>query len=103
MSYELKGKVKKVGPVLSIGSNGFKKREIVVVTGDQYPQPVLFEFTQDKCALLDAVKEEDTITIFFNVRGREWVNPEGEAKYFNSLQGWKFNNEGNEDNDNPPF
>jgi single-strand DNA-binding protein len=26
----------------------------------------------------------------FNLRGREWVNPQGEKKYFTSLEAWKI-------------
>ena len=25
-----------------------------------------------------------------NIRGREWTNPQGEVKYFNSITGWKL-------------
>ena len=25
-----------------------------------------------------------------NIRGREWVSPQGETKYFNSIQGWRI-------------
>ena len=28
--------------------------------------------------------------ISINLRGREWINPEGVAKYFNSFQGWRI-------------
>ena len=27
---------------------------------------------------------------WINLRGREWVNPQGETKYFNSVQGWRI-------------
>ena len=27
-----------------------------------------------------------------NLRGREWINPQGEAKYFNAIQGWRIEN-----------
>ena len=30
------------------------------------------------------------VKIGINLRGREWVNPEGETKYFNSIQGWRI-------------
>ena len=30
--------------------------------------------------------------ISINLRGREWVNPQGETKYFNSVQGWRIEN-----------
>ena len=25
----------------------------------------------------------------FNIRGREWTSPQGEVKYFNSLDAWR--------------
>ena len=28
--------------------------------------------------------------IDLNLRGREWVNPEGVSKYFNAIQGWRI-------------
>lgn len=86
---ELKGKVKVIGQTETFGSNGFRKRELVITTDEQYPQTILIEFVQDKCDLLDAVAVGQDVTVHINVRGREWVNPEGVAKYFNSLQGWK--------------
>ena len=30
------------------------------------------------------------VNIGINLRGREWVNPQGETKYFNSIQGWRI-------------
>ncbi len=32
------------------------------------------------------------VKININLRGREWINPEGVAKYFNSFQGWRIEN-----------
>lgn len=72
------------------GSNGFRKRELVVTTEEQYPQHIMIEFVQDKTDLLDAYKEGDTVKVSINLRGREWVNPQGETKYFNSIQGWRI-------------
>lgn len=103
MSYEVKGTVKSVGAVESFGSNGFTKRELTIETEGQYPQPVVFEFVKDKCSLLDSAQAGDVVTVGFNLRGREWTNPKGEVKTFNSLQGWKFTNEGQEGGDKPPF
>lgn len=70
------------------GNNGFKKRELVVRTNEQYPQCLSIEFIKDKCDMLDNYKNNDVVNIGINLRGREWVNPEGETKYFNSIQGW---------------
>ena len=33
------------------------------------------------------------VKVSINLRGREWINPEGVAKYFNSIQGWRIENE----------
>ncbi|HAB28632.1 MAG TPA: hypothetical protein DCE27_13740, partial [Xanthomarina gelatinilytica] len=30
------------------------------------------------------------VKISINLRGREWTNPQGEVKYFNSIQGWRI-------------
>jgi Domain of unknown function (DUF3127) len=87
---EVSGKVKKIEAAKTFGSSGFRKRELIIVTEEQYPQFLLIEFVQDKCDLLDSLKEGDLVKIGINLRGREWVNPEGETKYFNSIQGWKI-------------
>ncbi len=87
---EVSGRIKLIGETKEFGNNGFRKREIVVTTNEQYPQHIMIEFTQDRCNLLDSYKEGDEVKIDFNLRGREWVNPEGEAKYFNSLNGWRI-------------
>jgi len=86
---ELNGKIKVIKDTQEVGAS-FKKRELVLTTEEQYPQDILIEFTQDKCAILDHFKVGDNVTIAINIRGREWVNPQGETKYFNSIQGWKI-------------
>ena len=30
------------------------------------------------------------VEVFFNLRGREWTNPQGEVKVFNTLDAWKI-------------
>ena len=84
------GKVLKVGSTKSVSAS-FQKRTLLVETSanPEYSSPVLFEATQQRTDLLDAVKEGDTATVHFNMRGREWVSPQGETKYFTSLQIWK--------------
>lgn len=79
------------------GSNGtFSKRDIVIQTEEQYPQDISIQFTQDKCDLLDMYKVGENVTIAFNLRGKPggWVNPQGETKYFNTIQGWKIQRNG---------
>ena len=86
---EVTGKIKKIDETKTFGNNGFRKREMVLTTDEQYPQMLLIEFVQDKCDLLNQFKTGDDVKISINLRGREWVNPEGQAKYFNSIQGWR--------------
>ena len=74
----------------SFGANGFRKRELVVTTDEQYPQHIMIEFTQDKCDLLNNYNVGEPVKVSINLRGREWVNPQGETKYFNSIQGWRI-------------
>ncbi len=87
---EVQGKVKMIGETQTFGSNGFRKREIVVTTEEQYPQHIMVEFVQDKCDLLNNFQVGQDVKISINLRGREWVNPQGETKYFNSIQGWRI-------------
>jgi len=87
---EVTGKIKLIGEVQTFGANGFQKREMVVTTEDQYPQMIMIEFTQDKCELLNTYQVGENVKVSINLRGREWINPQGEAKYFNAIQGWKI-------------
>ncbi len=89
---EVQGKVKLIGETQTFGSNGFRKREIVVTTEEQYPQHIMVEFVQDKTDLLNNYQVGQSVKISINLRGREWVNPQGETKYFNSIQGWRIEN-----------
>ncbi|UQD55244.1 DUF3127 domain-containing protein [Flavobacterium sp. K5-23] len=86
---EVTGKVKVVNAEQQVSAS-FKKRELVVTTEEQYPQHIMIEFTQDKCDLLNSYSEGDVVKVSINLRGREWVSPQGETKYFNSIQGWRI-------------
>lgn len=86
---EVTGKIKKIDETKTFGNNGFRKRELVITTDEQYPQMLMIEFVQDKCDLLNSFNVGEEIKVSINLRGREWINPEGEAKYFNSIQGWR--------------
>ena len=87
---EVQGRIKMIGETQTFGSNGFRKREIVVTTEEQYPQHIMVEFVQDKTDLLNNYQAGQQVKININLRGREWVNPQGETKYFNSIQGWRI-------------
>ena len=86
---ELQGTVKKIGETQTFASR-FQKAELVLLTEEQYPQPISIEFLSDKINLLDNVSEGETVKLGINIRGREWTNPQGEVKYFNSITGWRL-------------
>jgi len=84
---EVSGRVEFIGATQEVSAT-FSKRELVVTTSEQYPQSISIEF--NKCSLLDKVNVGDDVTVGVNLRGRKWVNPQGESKYFNTIQGWKI-------------
>jgi translation initiation factor IF-3 len=86
---EIVGKIKVINPTKEV-SDTFKKRELVVTTDEQYPQHILIEFAQDKTDLLNNYNVGEQVKVSINLRGREWVNPQGETKFFNSIQGWRI-------------
>ncbi len=87
---EITGKIKKIDEPKTFGASGFRKREMVITTNEQYPQMLMVEFVQDKCDLLNNFQVDQDVKISINLRGREWINPQGEAVYFNSIQGWRI-------------
>jgi hypothetical protein len=86
---EVSGRVKVVGAEQQV-SPTFKKRELVVTTDEQYPQSIMIEFVQDKSDLLNTISVGENVKVSINLGGREWVNPQGETKYFNSIKGWRI-------------
>ena len=101
---EISGKIKWIDETKTYGNNGFRKREVVITTEEQYPQQILVEFIQDKCELLNTYQVGQNVKIGINLRGREWTNPEGETKYFNSIQGWRIDVlENNSSTEIPPI
>ncbi len=97
---EVQGRIKMIGETKEYGNNGFRKRELVLTTEEQYPQHLMIEFVQDKTDLLNSYQVGQEVKISINLRGREWVNPQGETKYFNSIQGWRIETFQNESQDN---
>ena len=62
----ISGKVKLINETKEYGSNGFRKREIVLTTQEQYPQNILVEFIQDRTNLLDEFNVGDLVKIDIN-------------------------------------
>ena len=75
---------------VNVINDKFQKREFVVNDNGMYPQMIMFQFTQDKCNVLDGYKLGQSVDVSFNLRGREWTSPSGEVKYFNTLEAWRI-------------
>lgn len=97
---ELQGTVKKLLDTQTFAS-GFQKREMILLTQEQYPQPISIEFLQEKINLLDNIKEGEEVKVGINIRGREWTSPQGEIKYFNSITGWRIEKTGSSNFNEP--
>ena len=87
-------------------SEKFVKREFVLLDDSgMYPQELIMEFIQDKVSVLDQYAEGDRVTVDINLLGRMWTNPQGEDKYFITLQAWRIeasSQEGNNQEANVP-
>ncbi len=88
---EVQGKLLEISDTVQIKET-FRKRDFVLEYSDnpQYPEYVKFECIQDKCDMLDNYAVGQDVTVSFNLKGRKWVDPQGETKYFNSLQAWRM-------------
>lgn len=69
----------------------FRKRLAVIETVDgTYKETIPVELVQDKCELLDNFTIGQEVAVAYNLKGRAWTNPQGEVKYFTSIQAWKI-------------
>ncbi|WP_420318686.1 DUF3127 domain-containing protein [Ekhidna sp.] len=84
----------------------FKKREFILEFAEnpQYPEFIKFELIQSNCDQLDSVNVGDDVTVNFNLKGRKWTDPQGQVKYFNSLQAWRVDTKSSSgaSNETPP-
>ncbi|MEB3041318.1 DUF3127 domain-containing protein [Capnocytophaga gingivalis] len=87
---EIQGRIKTIFATETVGQNGFEKRDLVIVTEENYPQTIIIQFTQQRCDLLDSLQVGQRVKVYVNIRGREWTSPQGETKYFNTIEGWKI-------------
>ena len=80
----------KIGELKTL-ANDFKVIEFVVKTDEaDYPQLLSLQSTGDKAEnVLKYNKVGQRVDVSVNLRGREWTNPEGVVKYFNTIEAWK--------------
>ena len=75
-------------------SDKFSKREFVVTIEDgkdgKYQQHISCQLSQKNCELLDSHNVGDELQVSFGLRGREWADPKGGVKYFNTIEAWRI-------------
>lgn len=74
-----------------IVSDKFKKREMWLNIPSEYPQTIQFQVTQGRVDLLDNIKVNDEVEVFYNIRGKVYTNKQGGESCFTSLEAWKIN------------
>ncbi len=87
----IKGKILELNDTQQV-TDTFRKREFILEYAEnpQYPEFIKFELIQDKCDLLDDFQVGQEVDVHFNLKGRKWTDPQGQVKYFNSLQAWRL-------------
>jgi hypothetical protein len=97
MSYEITGTIIDIHSAQTF-NKGFRKREFVIETDEKYSQKVVLQLVQEKCDMIDSYGIGDTVTVAFNVKGRDWVDNSGTTKYFNTLEAWRIVGKGRASN-----
>ena len=87
------GKIHNVG-TLRVVSEKFKSKDVVLLTDEKFPQYISIQFTQDKTDLITQNDIGQQVEVNINLRGRKWESPQGEIKYFNTIEGWQINEVG---------
>jgi Domain of unknown function (DUF3127) len=95
MSFQLTGTLHEVQSEQAVSAT-FRKRSFVVSYAENpnYPQLIPLECTQQRCDLLDGYQVGDSVVVEFNLKGREWLSPKGEKKYFLTLDAWRVSRPG---------
>ena len=89
MNHEVKG-ILHVKGATNQRSEKFSTRSFTIkVMDDKYEQYISFELVNDRTDIIDPFGVGEEITVSFNLKGRQWTSPQGEVKYFNTLEAWK--------------
>ncbi len=93
MAFETTGRIIDISPVNQV-SDKFRKREFVIEkkeTGGTavFVDYIKFQLIQDKCELIDESFLNETVKIWFNLRGNKWER-DGKVNYFTNLDVWKI-------------
>lgn len=88
-NHKLRATIIKIGDIQTYAS-GFQKREVVIQTLEQYPQKISLELLSGKVDIVEPFKVGETADFGIQFKGREWVSPQGETKYFNTIVAWNI-------------
>lgn len=93
MAFETAGRIIDISPVNQV-SDKFRKREFVIEkkeTGGAavFVDYIKFQLIQDKCELINESFLNETVKIWFNLRGNKWER-DGKVNYFTNLDVWKI-------------
>ena len=87
MSSKVTGTICHVGETKEFGTNGFRKREVILVQNQgKYDNYIPVVFIQDKCDEADELTSGTEVTVEYRLSGRKWTSPEGEDRYFINLE-----------------
>lgn len=96
---KLSGVISEIFPI-EIKKEDFRKRHFVLTdTSGGSVEELQFELIHDNTELIDKFAVGDEITVFFNIKGRRWKDPEGNYKYFITLRVWKIVEDSEEPDD----
>jgi hypothetical protein len=87
------GKIYQIQDIQKINDT-FSKREFVLelTNGDQvYVQKVAFSLLRDNVSLTDGLEKGQEVEVKFYLNGRDWTSPQGEVKFFNTLDAQEIN------------
>ena len=83
------GTIHHIGTTIRV-SDKFQKRDFVIKTDEKFPQLVSMQLTNDKTDLIDNLKFGELVECSYNLRGREWISPTGDVKWFNTIECWSI-------------
>ncbi len=83
-SLQVSGILVEVGLLQEV-SPKFKKRDLIVDTGGEYPQVIRFEAQNEMCDALEGVEVGKYITVSFSLRGQRWKDT-----VINTLKAYKI-------------
>lgn len=82
----LKGTIKSITETQYLGASNFAKRDVILVTEEQYPQTLKISVLgEEKCNMISNYQQGQKVSLDVNLNGKEWND-----KIFIELALWKI-------------